>query len=64
MKTYQDNNYQYFYDRNIRLWTIFKLDEKGCQVGNADYAHDKSNLKANYPKLQFIPTETKRTGTW
>ena len=41
MKTYQqtiDNKkWWYFYDRNIRLWTVFEVDRRNFQVGTADH---------------------------
>ena len=30
-----------FYDRHIRLWTAYKLDSDGFQVGNAGYGPTK-----------------------
>lgn len=32
----------FWYDRNIRLWTCLWLDEYGYQLGAAQYARDKT----------------------
>jgi hypothetical protein len=55
MKTYQDHDYQYFYDSLIQLWTIYRIDSDGCQVGDADWCNNKKDLKKRYPELSFTP---------
>ena len=32
-----------FYDRHIRLWTAYKVDDDGCQVSNAGYGPTKKD---------------------
>lgn len=56
MKTYQDNNYRYFYDTNIRLWTIYKVDEEGNQVENeAYYFQNKKQMRQMYSFIKYTP---------
>lgn len=52
MTTYEDNGYRYFYDTHVRMWTIYKIDAEGNQLGYAEY-HTKRALKINYPNLSF-----------
>jgi hypothetical protein len=41
--------YQYFYDREIRLWTIYEIDSEGNQLGGeANHYHDRGQLKDAY----------------
>ena len=47
MKTYIKNGFKYFYDNSVRLWTIYKIDSEGNQVGDADYC-TKAGLKKLY----------------
>lgn len=54
MTTYQDNGLRYFYDVHVRMWTLYKIDNEGNQVGHAEYFGNKGQLKANYPYLKFI----------
>ena len=48
MKTYEqilDNiRWWYFYDRTLRLWTVFIVDENDYQVGEANYYNDKKQM--------------------
>lgn len=53
MTTYQDNGLRYFYDVHVRMWTLYKIDSEGNQLGPAEYFGNKSQLKANYPNLTF-----------
>lgn len=59
MTTYYDKDSQlrYFYDPNFKLWIIYKIDEQGNQVTNADYAANKAQLKQQYPFLTFKKEE-------
>jgi hypothetical protein len=60
MKTYQtavgSSTYQYFYDRSIRLWTIYRIDSEGFQLQDeeTDHVHDKVQLLERYPDLDFV----------
>lgn len=54
MTSYKDNGYIYFYDTSLRLWTIFKVDAEGNQIGDADYPVRKADLKKQYPMLKFV----------
>ncbi len=53
MTTYLDDGYQYFYDSHTKMWTIYKVDQGGCQIGDADYHSNRKVLKLNYPDLKF-----------
>ena len=59
MKTYEQYNskdgatYRWFYDYYIKLWTIYKIDAVGNQLGDADYAHDGVQLRQSYPDLKI-----------
>lgn len=49
MKTYiftkQDGSqWDFFYDRGIRLWTVLNVNEFGHQLGEADYYVRKSEM--------------------
>lgn len=44
----------YYYDPHLRMWTLYRIDEWGNQVGVAEYYGNKKQLKANYPDLKFI----------
>ena len=57
MNTYCDNGYIYFYDTNIKLWTIYQHDENGNQVGITKYESNKENLLNCYRKFKFTPIE-------
>lgn len=44
-----DKIYVYFYDRSIRLWTIFEMDAEGNQIcDEADHFHDKGQMLEVY----------------
>jgi len=32
MKLYQRNGYAYFWDRNIRLWTVYPIGKDGLRI--------------------------------
>jgi len=36
----------FFYDRYIRLWTVYETDYAGAQKGDADYFNNKSQMVA------------------
>lgn len=48
MKTYEGFGYRWFYDYHLRIWTIYKIDEDGNQIGFAEY-YPKNRLLLNYP---------------
>lgn len=58
MKTYKDSGYEYFYDRSIGSWTIYGVDENGCQISSADYHNRKSDLLDCYPQLKFNESDS------
>lgn len=53
MKTYQEDGYEYFYDRNIRQWTLYPIDGKGNRIEwnkddlpiESEYFNKKSEVK-------------------
>lgn len=51
MTTYQDSGYRYWYDRSLRMWTIYPIDESGNQLagkeGVADYHATRERLTIN-----------------
>jgi hypothetical protein len=59
MKTYEDiineTRYWYFYDTNIKSWTVFKVDDQNYQVGNAEHYANKKSLLKDY-KFNFKKT--------
>ena len=34
----------FWYDRSIRLWTIYQVDEEMNQIDHTQYYHDKKQL--------------------
>ena len=63
MKTYiqivNGIRYQYFYDRNIRSWTVYKVDKNDYQIGDADYYANRSGMLIHYPKFDFKQVTSK-----
>jgi hypothetical protein len=58
MKTYIDNETEYFFDTNIRLWTVFKIDKYGHQdQDEADHYVRKSDMLRFHPEFKFTPEE-------
>ncbi len=53
MKTYQENGKRYWFDWSIKSWTLINIDDKGNQIGNAEYYANKTQLIRNYPTLKF-----------
>ena len=54
IQKYNDKIYQYFYDRNIRLWTIYEVNDEGIQIWEeADHEPNKVFLLQSYPFLTF-----------
>ena len=49
-----DHNRSIFYDRNVRLWTLIRLDGEGYQFGDAEYRVHRSDAIAwlNEPNKQ------------
>lgn len=54
MVTYNHESTLYFYDPYIRSWTVYKIDENGYQVGDAEHYAHKQSLKLNYPNFKFV----------
>ena len=55
MKTYKetlDKTYQYFYDTNIKLWTVHQLDDNDNFIDEADYFQNKTEMLKQY-KFKF-----------
>ena len=56
MKTYYnkigDKMYWYFYDTSTKFWTVYQVNNLGCQIGYADYYANKKQLLASY-KFDF-----------
>lgn len=50
--THKGKSYRYFYDRGVRFWTVYELDGKGNQIGDAEYYNDKKQLVEAYPKFK------------
>ena len=57
MKTYEqkigDEIIRYYYDPHIRFWTLYRIDEGGNQISDAEYYGNKEQLKCNYKELNF-----------
>ena len=53
MNTYRDNGFEYFYDTSLRLWTLYKVDDNGNQIGDAYYYNDQNQLFNHHPELNF-----------
>ena len=53
MITYKHNNLIYFYDHNIRSWTVYEVDKKGYQINVADYYPNKKRLIKYNPDFKF-----------
>lgn len=54
MITYKHNHIRYFYDRSIRLWTVYALDMGGFQASEAYYYGDKKQLLAVHSNFKFV----------
>ena len=52
MKTYEQNGYRFFYDFHLRMWTIYKIDNNGNQLGSAEY-YSKDRLLLNYSFIKL-----------
>lgn len=46
----------YFFDSNIKLWTVLETDDKKNQIGDADYYPDRKSLLKMY-SFRFVPEE-------
>lgn len=62
MKTYtfsrNGKTFIYFYDRFIRLWTLFEVDKYGHQVSEeAEYYPRKGELSEFYPEADYKTQE-------
>ena len=62
MKTYKDqlgkDLYLYYYDTNIKYWTILKIDLVGNQISKeAEHYYNKKQLLIAYPKLKFTKSD-------
>lgn len=54
MKTYIEFGHLYYYDTNIKLWTIYEIDKEGNQISReADHYQNREQLKKAYPFLTF-----------
>ena len=53
MKTYKHNNIKYWYDPNIKLWTIITMDKHGNQINDAEYFQNKTDMLNDYPDFKF-----------
>jgi len=55
MVTYEDNGYRYYWDTNIKLWTIYPIDAAGNQISKGcEYYGYRAQLIRNYPMIKFI----------
>jgi len=54
MKTYCDNNKRYWFDTNLRLWTVLNINQDGYQVGETEYFNNRTELLYFNPQLKFI----------
>lgn len=45
-KEYRVGRTLFWYDRSLRLWTIAKRDDRGNQIGEAEYATSKDEAMA------------------
>lgn len=43
-----------WYDRNLRLWTCLWLDENGNQLGAAQYAPRRAEMKDLVKRMEVI----------
>jgi hypothetical protein len=50
--TNQGQSYEYFYDTNIRLWTIYEVDFMG-EIQAAYYEVNIEQLFTNYPEFKL-----------
>ena len=61
MKTYQDNGYQYFFDKSIKSWILYPVNENGNRIESNDdhdfleseYFTNKNHMIKVYPQLTF-----------
>ena len=57
MKTYyhneKDNLFRYFFDTNIKSWTVLRVDVDGNQIADAEYCANKSALLSSFPFFKF-----------
>jgi hypothetical protein len=54
MTTYRHNQYRYYFDTHIRMWTVVVLDSENNQIGHAEYFGNRKQLLTNYPEFKFI----------
>lgn len=54
MVTYKDSGLIYFYDINIKSWTIYRHDNMDFQDSECEYFNDKKQLNKSYPYLKYI----------
>lgn len=40
--------YHYFYDWKIQNWTVYRVDNNGYQVGNAEYFANRTHMLGSY----------------
>lgn len=46
--------FRYFYDRNIRFWTVTRFDATtGRELDETEYFNDKSQMLDVHPKFNF-----------
>lgn len=45
MKTYQKNGFEYFWDTNIRMWTVYPIDNEGNRI---EWDADGDPIEASY----------------
>lgn len=45
MKAYVKKGYEYFYDTNIRSWTLYPVDEKGNRI---EWDKNDNPIEAKY----------------
>lgn len=45
MKAYIKNGYEYFYDTNIRLWTLYPVDQQGDRI---EWDKNDNPIEAQY----------------
>ena len=57
----------YFYDRSIKLWTIYEARKSShhfYQYDDAQYFHDKAQLLNVYPQLTFTQEPRHTISEW
>lgn len=55
--TKQDGSiWLYFYDRSIKFWTVYQIDQEGNQISEAaDYYQNKVDLLKEHNEFNFTP---------